>query len=119
MRNTYLQIVQMITGVLIAVLLGVHMIVMHLDAVLGFFGITIAETTSWESMMERAGQGLWVILYMALLIFALYHAFIGLRGIILELALPHRTQRIIDWVIIVLGVIFCSLGIYAPIVLLY
>jgi succinate dehydrogenase hydrophobic anchor subunit len=109
----------MITGVLIAALLGVHMIVMHLDAVLGFFGITIDEITSWESMMERAGQRFWVILYIALLIFALYHAFNGLRGIILELVLPQRTQRIIDWAIIVLGVIFCGLGIYAPIVLLY
>ena len=44
MRNTYLQILQLITGVCIAVLLGIHMVITHLDAILGFFGIMVLGT---------------------------------------------------------------------------
>ena len=66
MRNTYLQFIQLVTGILIAVLLGVHMVLMHLDAVLGFFSVDVSEATSWESMMDRAGQGTWAGLYICL-----------------------------------------------------
>jgi len=51
MRNTYVWFLQLVTGVLIAVLLGIHVVIMHLDAILGFFGVDMAEVTSWESMI--------------------------------------------------------------------
>jgi len=91
---------------------------MHLDAILGFFGVDVAESTSFDSMMERSGQGIWVALYIALLIFGLYHALNGLRGIILELTLSTATERIVTWVIIVVGIVFLVLGIYTPLTLL-
>ena len=118
MRNTYLQLIQMITGVLIAILLGVHVVVQHLDAVLGFFGVDVAEATSWESMTDRASQGIWVFIYIALLVFGLYHALNGLRNILLEVTTSTGTMRVINWVLILLGVVFLVLGIYAPIALL-
>ena len=118
MRNTCLQLLQLITGALIAILLGIHMIIMHLDAVLGFFGVHIAESTSWESMIERARQGLWTGIYIALLVFALYHALNGLRGIILELTPSRSSERIITGVIIMFGIIFLILGTVVPIALL-
>ena len=37
MRNTYLQFAQLISGVFIAILLGIHMVIMHLDKILNFF----------------------------------------------------------------------------------
>jgi succinate dehydrogenase hydrophobic anchor subunit len=118
MRNTYLQFIQLITGVLIAVLLGIHMVIQHLDAILGFFGIDVRDATSWPSMIGRAKQGIWALIYIALLIFALYHAFNGLRNILLELTSSARTERVITVAIIVVGVIFLILGVWAPIVLL-
>ena len=118
MRTTYLWVLQLVTGILIAVLLGIHMVMQHLDEVLDFFGVDIAESTSWASMMDRAGQGIWVGLYIALLAFGLYHGINGLRGIILESTASARTGRIVTWVLIAFGIIFFIGGTYAPVYLL-
>ena len=118
MRNTYLQFLQLVTGALIAILLGIHMVVMHLDAILGFFGVDVTEATSWNSMKDRAEQGIWVALYIALLAFILYHAFNGLRNIILELTPSAKSKRIVTWVVIVVGIVFFVLGTYVPLALL-
>ena len=84
MRNTYLWLLQLTTGVLIAVLLGIHMVLMHLDAILVFFSINATDPTAWGPMIERASQMIWVVIYIALLAVVLYHAGYGLRNIILE-----------------------------------
>jgi succinate dehydrogenase hydrophobic anchor subunit len=118
MRNTYLQFVQLITGILIAILLAIHMIIQHLDTILGFFGIDVRHATSWTSMTGRAKQGIWAFIYIALLVFTLYHAFNGLRNILLELTPSPGAQRTVTVVIIIVGVIFLILGIWAPLALL-
>jgi len=118
MRNTYLWFLQLVTGVLIAVLLGIHLVIMHLDVILGFFGVDVAEVTSWESMIGRAIQGVWAGLYMALLAVVLYHALNGLRGIILESTPSATTERIVTWVIIAFGIIAFIGGTYVPLALL-
>ena len=117
MKNTYLQLIQMITGVLVALLLGLHIAVMHLDAVIGFFGVNVGDTTSWDSMIERARMGLWVGVYIALLVFGLFHALNGLRNILLETNISSRSGRVVTGVIIAFGAVFLLLGIYVPLVL--
>ncbi len=118
MRNTYLWILQLVTGVLIAVFLGIHMVIQHLDAVLDFFGVNVADSTSWASMIDRASQGIWVGVYIALLAFGLYHGANGLRNIILESTSSAKTGRIVTWVIIAFGIIFFIGGTYVPVSLL-
>ena len=118
MRNTYLRFIQLVSGVVIAVLLGIHMLILHLDVTLGFFGAAVTETTSWQSMVERAGRGIWVGLYIALLAFGLYHALIGLRGVIFELTPSARTERVVTRAIIAFGIIAFIGGTYVPVVLL-
>ncbi len=117
MRNTYLWLLQLITGILIAVLLGIHMVTIHLDAILGFFGVDAAEPISWGSMISRAGQGVWMGLYIALLAFVLYHALNGLRGIVLELTSSPRIGRAVTSFIIALGIVAFIWGAYVPIAL--
>jgi succinate dehydrogenase hydrophobic anchor subunit len=107
----------MLSAIVIAVLLGIHMVVLHLDAVLGFFGVDAAEPTSWGSMIGRSGQGIWAGLYIALLAFALYHALYGLRGIILEVTTSPVTARVVSWVFIVVGIVAFIWGSYVPIAL--
>jgi succinate dehydrogenase hydrophobic anchor subunit len=117
MRNTYLQILQLITGVCIAVLLGIHMVITHLDAILGFFGVDVIEPTSWQAMIGRAGQGVWVCLYIALLAFSLYHGLFGLRNIIIEMTTSVKIERFLTRVLIVFGVIAFIVGTYVPVAL--
>lgn len=118
MWRTRLHLLHMLTGILIAVLLGIHMVIQHLDAVLRFFGATTTDPTSWGSMIDRASQAIWVGIYIALLAFLLYHALYGLRGIILEVTTSAKTERIITWSFIVIGVITFIWGAYVPVALL-
>ena len=112
MRGTYLWFVQLVTGALIAVLLGIHMVVQHLDAALG-----TPDPTAWEPMIGRAGQGTWVFLYISLLAFGLYHGINGLRGIILETTASVKTGRVVTWVLAILGIIVFIWGTYVPVAL--
>ncbi len=118
MRNTHFHLLHMLTGVVIAVLLGIHMVVINLDAVLGFFGVDVTEPTSWKSMIDRASQGIWAGLYIALLAVVLYHALYGLRGIILEVTPSAKTRRIVTRAFIIIGIIVFMWGAYVPLSLL-
>ncbi len=118
MRTTYLRLLQLVTAVLIAVFLGIHMVRMHLDATLGFFGVEAGAPTSWASMIDRASRGTWVGLYIALLAIGLYHGLNGLRGIILEATPSVKAERAITWGLIVFGIIFFIGGTYVPVALL-
>ncbi len=118
MRTTRLQLLQMLAGVMIAILLGTHMVVLHLDSILGLFGVDVTGPTSWESMIGRASQVIWAALYIALLAFVLYHALYGLRGIILEVTTSARTERVVTWSCIVIGIIAFIWGSYVPVALL-
>ena len=117
MRGTYLWFLQLITGILIAFFLGIHMVMMHLGDILGFLGIHISEPTSWTSMIERADQGTWLAFYILLLAFALYHGLNGLRSILLELSPSAKTERIMTWAIVALGIVAFALGTYVPVAL--
>jgi len=109
---------QLVTGVLIAVLLGIHMVMQHLDKVLGFFGVDLNDPTSWHSMIERSREVIWASIYIALLAVVLYHALNGLRNIILELTPSARTERIVTWTIIAFGIVIFIWASYVPIALL-
>lgn len=118
MRATRFHLLHMITGVLIAVLLGIHMVRLHLDSILDWFGVDTTDSTSWESMIARASEGIWAALYIALLAVALYHALYGLRGIILELTPSAKAGRIITWSFIIIGIGAFGWGTYVPLHLL-
>jgi succinate dehydrogenase membrane anchor subunit len=118
-RYTYLWLMQLITGILIAVLLGIHMVMQHLDKILPFFGVNLNDPTSWNSMIERSRQGIWAGVYIALLAVVLSHALNGLRNVILELTPSPRTERVVTGAILAFGIIIFLWAGYVPIALLY
>ena len=118
MWRTRLHFLFLFAGVAIAVLLGIHMVTLHLDAILDFFGVNAADPTGWLSMIGRASQGVWASLYIALLAFVLYHALYGLRGVILEVTTSVRTERVITRVFIGVGILAFIWGSYVPVALL-
>jgi succinate dehydrogenase hydrophobic anchor subunit len=118
MRYTYLWLMQLVTGVLIAVLLGIHMVMQHLKDILRFFGVNLNNPASWQSMIERSRQIIWASIYIALLAVVLYHALYGLRNVILELTPSARTERVVTRVIIAFGIIVFVWASYVLIALL-
>ena len=112
--HTYLWLLQLVTGALIIVFGGTHMVLMHLDSILGFFGVHIGEASSWTLMADRAVQSFWLAFYIVFLSIVVYHGLNGLRGIILELNPPRTVARLVTALIIFLGLAALVLGIYVP-----
>jgi len=118
-RYTYLWFMQLATGVLIAVLLGIHMVLQHLDKILPFFGVQLSDPTSWNSVIERSHQAVWAGIYIALLAVVLSHALNGLRNVILEVTPSPRTERVVTGAILTVGIVVFIWASYVPIALLY
>jgi succinate dehydrogenase hydrophobic anchor subunit len=97
-----------------AIFLGIHMVVQHLNRVLATGD---ADPTSWASMIGRATQSGWIVIYIFLLVFALSHALYGLRGIILETVTSSKAVRVINWVFILGGIVIFIWASYVPIFL--
>lgn len=118
MKNSYLWLAQLVTGILIAVTLGIHMVWMHLDSVLSTLGIDVNEPTSWTSMIQRSHDIVWATLYIALLAFVLYHALYGLRNILFESVQSRSARQAITCGILTFGILAFAWGTYVPIILL-
>ncbi|HSW57535.1 MAG TPA: hypothetical protein VLH15_03985 [Dehalococcoidales bacterium] len=115
--RTRWQLLHMLTGILIAFLLGAHMVVVHLNTILGFFGLGSPDPVAWGPMMERSRQWIWVGIYIAMLAVAIFHGLYGLRGIIIELNASPATARWISRSFLVLGVIVFVWAAYVPLAL--
>ncbi len=117
MRKARFHLVHLLSAVVIAILLGIHMVIQHLDTILGFFGVDVTEATSWSVMIERSRQGTWTALYIALLAFVLYHALYGLRGIVLELTPSAKVEKAVTLGFIMAGVVVFIWASYVPLAL--
>jgi succinate dehydrogenase hydrophobic anchor subunit len=112
------ELLHMLTGILIIGLLGTHMVVLHLDSISALFGIAGPDPVSWNSVIERSRQVVWVGVYISLLAVLLFHALYGLRGIIFELNPSPAAERWISRSFVVIGVLVFIWAAYVPLNLL-
>lgn len=106
MRENHLKILQYITGIGIFFLVGLHLIISHLSS---------GEATDWTSVAQRASSASWLAAYILILIFGIYHGLHGVRGLILELSLPNRAVKIMNWTILFIGIAVFGYAVYIPI----
>lgn len=102
-------------GLVILVLLGLHMVIMHLDATLGIFGTEGAEPVEWESVAARAQSVFFTVTYVILLAAALYHGFYGLRNILMELNPGPGLRRVVNAGLSLLGLALFVFGTWAAV----
>lgn len=102
MRDQRLWTWHVLAGVVILVLLGLHMAVMHLDTLLGWFNPDGMKPIAWESVLQRARMGFFTVSYVVLLGAALFHGLYGLRNILFELG-PGRGVKGLISVVLALG----------------
>ena len=100
-------------GLVILVLLGLHMVIMHLDTTIGIFGTEGAEPVEWESVAARAETVFFTVTYVILLGAALYHGFYGLRNILMELNPGPGLRRIVNVGLTVFGAALFVFGTWA------
>ncbi|KPL07833.1 hypothetical protein AMJ85_09330 [candidate division BRC1 bacterium SM23_51] len=115
MKETKYWTWHIIAGVVILVLLALHMLIMHLDDILGMFNPAGGEAIAWSNVLARSRTGFFVVTYILLLGAALYHGLYGLRTILFELSLKPPLQKAVNVVFWIGGIGLFVLGTYAAI----
>ncbi len=87
MKESILWLFQIVTGILIFALLGLHISAQHLG--------TFASFPDLSSFA-----------YKALLFVALYHGLFGLRSVLLEINLGRGVEKVISWILFLGGLVF-------------
>jgi succinate dehydrogenase hydrophobic anchor subunit len=108
MRDQKLWTWHVLAGLVILVLLGLHMAIMHLDAILGIFNPAGGHPVDWANVVARAKSVGFTASYVILLGVALFHGLYGLRNILFELNPAPWLRRVVG-VVLLLG----GLGLFA------
>jgi len=116
MRETKYWTWHMAAGVLILVLLGLHMLIMHLGGITNLFSPNAGEAVSRENSLYRDSLVFFTVTYILLLGIALYHGLYGLRTILFELTLKPALEKFISIVLLVVGFGLFALGSWAAVV---
>jgi succinate dehydrogenase / fumarate reductase membrane anchor subunit len=83
MRESTLWLMHLAAGAVMLVVLGIHFGVMHMGSL---FGIPRGEVLTFASVSARSGQMFYLVVYLVLLVAALYHGLYGLRSMLFELS---------------------------------
>jgi succinate dehydrogenase / fumarate reductase membrane anchor subunit len=100
-------------GAVILVLLGLHMTVMHLDAVVRVFSPQPGEPIGWANVMERGKSVFFLVTYVLLLGAALFHGFYGLRNIVFELNPGAGVRKTVTLLLVGAGAALFIVGTWA------
>ena len=106
----------MISGVVVLVFLGLHMLITHFDDVLGWFNPNPGGSVAWENVIHRADSLFFPVTYVFLLAAALYHGFYGLKVIVFELNPSLGFQRTFTGLLWAVGIILFIVGVATLIV---
>lgn len=115
MRDQSLWFWHLTAGVVILVLLSLHMVTMHLDALIPVEALNPAEGHSpidWENVVARGQSVATMVGYIVLLGAALFHGLYGLRNILFELISSSGIRSTVSWLLILVGVVFFVIGVY-------
>ncbi len=116
MRETKYWTWHMTAGVVILVLLGLHMLIMHLGGMTHLFVKEASESaTSKINSVARDANPFFTVTYIILLGTALYHGLYGLRTILFELSLKPAVEKACSVFLILLGLGLFGLGTWAAI----
>jgi succinate dehydrogenase/fumarate reductase cytochrome b subunit len=116
MRETKYWTWHMTAGVVILFLLGLHMLIMHVGGITHLFAPHSGEAISKENSLFRDSRMFFTLTYILLLGVALYHGLYGLRTILFELTLKPALEKVITFVLLVVGLSLFGLGTWAAIV---
>lgn len=105
-----------IAAVYILIFLGLHMMVMHWDQLLGIFNPAGGEAVAWKNVIYRGQSLFFTITYVILLGAALYHSFYGFRTMVFELGIRKGPQVFWTALLWVVGIILFIIGTSATIV---
>jgi succinate dehydrogenase hydrophobic anchor subunit len=115
MRDQKLWSWHVLAGLVILVLLGLHMVIMHLDAIFGVLNPAGGEPVSWANVVARGRMIFFPVTYIILLGAALFHGLYGLRNILFELNPGTGVKKAISTVFVLGGLALFAFGTWAAV----
>ncbi len=94
---------QVVSGVALIVLLGLHMIAQHFVAPSGL--------RFYQEVIDWLRNPVVIVLEVCFLVFVTYHALVGVRAILFDFGFSERTERRITNVLSVVGIITVVYGV--------
>ena len=113
MRDQRLWTWHVLAGLVVLVFLGLHMAIMHLDALLGIFNPAGGHPIEWDNVVARARLGFFTVTYVVMLGAALFHGLYGLRNVLFELGLGPGVKKAVNGVLTLVGVVTFAVGAWA------
>ena len=108
-ENTWLWLIKIITGPLLLVLLGIHLVVNH------FIGETGLLT--YTDIVAYYQNPIIPIMEICFLIAVVTHSLSGLRGIILDLKPSRNILKVVDIILVIAGVSVIIYGTWLALVI--
>jgi succinate dehydrogenase / fumarate reductase membrane anchor subunit len=102
-------------GVLVLVLLGLHMVIMHLTRTVGIGNPAGGHAVDWGNVVARGKSLVFTLTYILLLGAALFHGLYGFRNIVCELGPSAGLKKAINALLLVGGLGLFGLGTWAAI----
>jgi len=117
MRHSRLWTWHILAGLVILILLGLHMVIMHLDQMLPLAGLNPAggEAIDWANVIARGKMVFFMVTYILLLGAALFHGLYGLNTIIAETNVGAGLKRFTAATLTVLGIALFAVGAIAAV----
>ena len=108
-ENTWLWLIKIITGPLLLVLLGIHLVVNHFIGETGL--LTYADVVAYYQ------NPIIPIMEICFLIAVVTHSLSGLRGIILDLKPSRNILKVVDIILVIAGVSVIIYGTWLALVI--
>ncbi len=103
-ENAWLWLAKIVTGLLIVVVLGIHLVVNHFAGKTGL--LTYADVVAYYA------NPLIPLMEIAFLVLVVSHALIGVRSVILDLQPSRRALAAVNWVLTGIGIVAVVYGIW-------
>lgn len=105
-ETTWLWLIKIVTGPLLLVILGLHLIVNH------YMGSLPSGLMTYEDVVAYFQNPIIPAIEILFVVTVVTHSLIGLRGIVLDMNPSRSTLKIVTWFLAVLGVSSVGYGIW-------
>lgn len=97
-------LVQAFSGLLLILVLGLHMIAHHF--------VVEGGLRDFADVIDYVSNPLIFALEILFLVVVIIHAMLGMRAILLDLGLGKQRERVVNWIVTIIGVVTLAYGIW-------
>ena len=105
-ETTWIWLIKIVTGPLLVLVIGLHFVVNH------YMGSMHSGLMTYSDVVAYYQNPIIPIIEIVFLATVVTHCLIGLRGIILDMNPSRTVLRVVNWLLVILGVFSVGYGIW-------